>query len=350
MKKKYILLLVFVLFAGLLTITGCGKEEEKDNGKKQNKDSTKEQETAKEEKEIEPLEYIVEFYDGDEFLFSKTVKENSTVEKPSDLEKKGYVFVAWYLGDKKFDFNTKITDNTTLKANWKKENVVEDKKTYTVTFELYDNNKTTQTVSEGKTAVKPTDPTRNGYTFKGWELNGEKYDFDSKITEDITIVAKWKKLSTIKEDTLSLATKDFKTLKNKFGIESNGIQSWSHYNTAYGRGYNSGGYVSFKNGYSGRFEFWTFEDEDYDTVLDSIQVKSLSVPLKDLFNDYSTDSLTDENLKAIGAKNILRVSERNLLQFVYGHYTIEVYNVNNSGYEQLSIWDDNYVCNWENLK
>ena len=41
------------------------------------------------------------------------------------------------------------------------------------------------------TATAPQDPTRDGYTFDGWYLDGEKYDFSTPVTEDITLVAKW---------------------------------------------------------------------------------------------------------------------------------------------------------------
>lgn len=34
---------------------------------------------------------------------------------------------------------------------------------------------------------------KNGYTFIEWQLNGKKYDFNTPVTKDITLVAKWKK-------------------------------------------------------------------------------------------------------------------------------------------------------------
>ena len=48
-----------------------------------------------------------------------------------------------------------------------------------------------QAVEEGKTATKPTDPTREGYKFVEWQLDGKKYDFGNKITKSITLKAKW---------------------------------------------------------------------------------------------------------------------------------------------------------------
>lgn len=50
-----------------------------------------------------------------------------------------------------------------------------------------------QTVKVGKTATKPTDPTKAGFTFAEWYLEGATtpYDFSTPVTEDITLVAHW---------------------------------------------------------------------------------------------------------------------------------------------------------------
>lgn len=49
-----------------------------------------------------------------------------------------------------------------------------------------------QTVVVGETAETPDTPTREGYTFDGWYLNGESYDFDSTVMENITLTAHWR--------------------------------------------------------------------------------------------------------------------------------------------------------------
>lgn len=40
-------------------------------------------------------------------------------------------------------------------------------------------------------ATKPADPTREGYTFDNWYLNDKVFDFDSSITSNIKLVARW---------------------------------------------------------------------------------------------------------------------------------------------------------------
>lgn len=51
-----------------------------------------------------------------------------------------------------------------------------------------------QTPASGSTVTKPTDPTREGYTFAGWytdEACTKAYDFSVAVTADITLYAKW---------------------------------------------------------------------------------------------------------------------------------------------------------------
>ena len=44
-----------------------------------------------------------------------------------------------------------------------------------------------------KTIDKPDDPVKDGYEFVGWYLDGEKFDFDMEITENITLQAEYEK-------------------------------------------------------------------------------------------------------------------------------------------------------------
>lgn len=49
-------------------------------------------------------------------------------------------------------------------------------------------------VEDGETVAEPTEPTCDGYTFEGWYTEPEcvnAYDFDTPVTQDITLYAKW---------------------------------------------------------------------------------------------------------------------------------------------------------------
>ena len=62
--------------------------------------------------------------------------------------------------------------------------------TYTVSFDV-DGDINSVAVEEGEKAVPPAAPVKDGFTFVGWYLNDAAFDFDTLITGDITLTAKW---------------------------------------------------------------------------------------------------------------------------------------------------------------
>ncbi len=133
-------------------------------------------------------EYSVNFIDqGNAYGDTQKVKYNKIAVKPeTDPIKEGYTFKYWSLDENgvAYDFNTKITKDTTLYS-------VYSVNSYKVSF--VDNGTKyieDETIEYNKVAVKPeTDPSKEGHTFKYWSLeeNGVAYDFNAKITKDITL-------------------------------------------------------------------------------------------------------------------------------------------------------------------
>ena len=73
----------------------------------------------------------------------------------------------------------------------------ENKILYNVEFDTDGGNEiNTQTVEKGNLVNQPTMPTKKGYKFIEWQLNGEKFDFKQEITSNITLKAKWEKIET----------------------------------------------------------------------------------------------------------------------------------------------------------
>lgn len=65
---------------------------------------------------------------------------------------------------------------------------------HTVTFVADGETFSTVEVEDGKTVSRPQDePAKNGYTFKGWMLDGSPFDFSLAITDDLTLQASFKK-------------------------------------------------------------------------------------------------------------------------------------------------------------
>lgn len=148
---------------------------------------------------------------------------SGVLSEVKDPTKSGYKFLGWYIEDEKVDLSKPFEEDTTIVAKWKKvksesnsnnkNNTTPSTPTkpeeptvtkYTVTFDSDGGSSVSkQTVVSGKTATKPSNPTRSGYTFKGWYLNGAEYNFPSKVTKNITLTAKWEKnkvVSYVTED------------------------------------------------------------------------------------------------------------------------------------------------------
>ena len=121
-----------------------------------------------------------------------TAYGGSAAKPDADPEKTGYLFGGWYRDEActaAFDFETtKITDDTSIYAKW-------IALAYTVHFDSQGGNAVDdQTVGYGSTVSKPADPTRTGYDFKGWYMDAackDAYDFDTLVTGDLTLYAKW---------------------------------------------------------------------------------------------------------------------------------------------------------------
>ena len=111
------------------------------------------------------------------------VKENGMATDKEAPVKEGLTFIGWYNGDKEYDFNTPVTANLTLTAKY-------EVTKYTVSFS---DGIESQSVEHGKTVIKPADPVKEGYTFVGWYNGDEEYDFNTPVTANLTLTAKFEK-------------------------------------------------------------------------------------------------------------------------------------------------------------
>ncbi|MGM9970799.1 MAG: pectinesterase family protein [Anaeroplasmataceae bacterium] len=145
----------------------------------------------------ETTEYTVTFnVNGGTAINSKVVNSGSTVSKPTDPTKTGYEFKGWYKDaecTQAYDFTSAVNANITLYAKWEVPAAV-----YKVTFVNGEETNTVDTV--GGKATKPADPSKGSvtvnhkttsYTFDGWYNGDTKFDFNSTVTENLTLTAKF---------------------------------------------------------------------------------------------------------------------------------------------------------------
>ena len=75
---------------------------------------------------------------------------------------------------------------------------------FTVSFDSNGGSTVTDQKVLNAPAVKPADPTKDGYDFAGWYLVDTLYAFDTNVTENITLTAKWTPTTT--STTITAAT------------------------------------------------------------------------------------------------------------------------------------------------
>ncbi|MDU6031909.1 MAG: S-layer homology domain-containing protein [Peptoniphilus harei] len=161
----------------------------------QEKDETKPAGEKTDPKEGEVNTCKVTFKDGSKEEVFDGVEKNEVLpnnKKPTDPKKDGFTFLGWYKDGVKLESTTQITGDTTFEAAWKQNDV----KKFKVTFNSNEGTKVAeQEIDKDGKATKPADPTRKGYTFKGWYTdNGvfvNKFDFTKPVTENVTLYAKW---------------------------------------------------------------------------------------------------------------------------------------------------------------
>ena len=160
--------------------------------------------------------YEVSFYlDNGSDVQVVYVKHNKIINSSNIKGKEdlGESFVDWYeivdvkdgkdiLAEKPFDFKTKINRNVKLKAVFN-----DDVKTITIKFDSKGGSKVKDIIIHENVKLKlPTEPSKAGYKFVGWEdKNGTPIYNDALLSEDTTLYAKWKKIeenkATTKEQT-----------------------------------------------------------------------------------------------------------------------------------------------------
>lgn len=140
---------------------------------------------------------------GGSSVSANTVIKGEKVSKPEDPTKDGYNFAGWYsdsLYNEMYDFDSPVNADITLYAKWteKSPDMV------TVTFDSNGGSsvKSVQ-INKGEKVSKPSNPKKDGYSFAGWYLDKkctEKYNFSTKVENDITLYAKWNENSEEPDD------------------------------------------------------------------------------------------------------------------------------------------------------
>ena len=133
---------------------------------------------------------------SDHYYFELIGGNTATVA--ADPSRAGYQFAGWQdaAGNQYAAGNTVTVDrDITLTAQWNK--------LVTVSFDLCGHggaNIPSQTFVSGNKASEPTAPKEDGWVFGGWYTEKGcqyRFSFDSAVTSDITLYAKWDRVTTV---------------------------------------------------------------------------------------------------------------------------------------------------------
>lgn len=125
-------------------------------------------------------------------------QDGNTATVAADPSRAGYVFAGWQdAGGNQYAAGDTVTVNhdITLTAQWNK--------LVTVSFDLCGHggaNIPSQTFVSGNKASEPTAPKEDGWVFGGWYTEKGcqyRFSFDSAVTSDITLYAKWDRVTTV---------------------------------------------------------------------------------------------------------------------------------------------------------
>lgn len=171
--------------------------------------------TACEPKEtLKAPEFTVTFNtDGGSEIKAVNVQEGKTLAKPSDPTKGDFIFVGWFKEAtwvNAWDFDKDVvTEDITLYGKW-------TTITYTVTFNTNGGSAIAPaTVAKGSKAIRPVPPTKTGAAFDDWYSDvalSVLYDFNTAVTGNLTIYAKW---ITVTRETLETLVSEAQMVSSK---------------------------------------------------------------------------------------------------------------------------------------
>ena len=125
------------------------------------------------------------------------VNKGERLMKPTDPTKEDYSFLGWYKDaacTDAWEFSTDIVNgDITLYARWSNPGET----VYTVTFDTDGGNEMEPaSVKANEKVIRPANPVKNDFEFRGWYSDTDRqivYDFESSVTADIALYAKWVK-------------------------------------------------------------------------------------------------------------------------------------------------------------
>ena len=144
--------------------------------------------------QLENGEQVVATFEYDGSVYNiQIVNKGSKLAVTNPTSTTYKIFNGWTVNGQSIDLNTfTITTNTKIVAD------VTYK--YDVKFKVDNNVVDSQIITKNNCAILPTNPTKDGYEFDGWSLNGVDVISDiptKQVTQNVTYIAVFTKLHTV---------------------------------------------------------------------------------------------------------------------------------------------------------
>lgn len=252
-----------------------------------------------------------------------------------EVKREGYTFTGWFTDagcSTPYTPPASLTADTTIYAGW-------EICKYTVTFDTDGGSEVSlQQVEHGQAVNKPDDPAKEGYTFKGWLLDGRAYNFSTPVTKDITLTASWEANSPAPEQHTAYFTSGTDTVSEKHAA---GDTFQLPANPFYREGYIFTGWNDGTQTYNAG---WTYTMPAYDVIFTAKWEENwtpvlppsidTSRPADPLPTSYPVNDVTD---KAAGGSVLLSAGS------AAAGSTVTITAVPDEGYEvdNVTVFDQN---------
>lgn len=279
-------------------------------------------------------EYVVTFNSGEKAnTIERKVVSGKKVNKPVNPKKEGHIFIEWLYDGKTYDFNTEVTKDMVLEAKWQKIN--SNGESFIVQFET-DGGTTisSQILGKNSKARKPKDPVKPNYKFRGWYANNEKYDFDSVVTRNTTVQAKWEKIVTY---TITFNSNNGTTVKSQKVITGEKVIKPTDPTRS--------GY-KFNNWYNGK-KIYDFNEEVYENI--TLTAK-WDVAYKVKFNTNGGNTIESQNIVKGG--KVVKPTDPVKVNYIFKNWKLdnEVFDFNTTISKNITLeaeWQEAYTITFD---
>lgn len=239
-------------------------------------------------------QFTVEFLDYDNSVIdTQLVDYNGSATAPENPTRNNYRFTGWNTG-----FSNVVHD-LTVKAEYIRQ--------YKITFLDYDGTLLKEaTVDAGATAVAPSNPSKEGYTFDGWDKAF------TNVSSDLTVTATYK----VKTYTVKFVMPDGTVIGEAQSVEHGFSAIAPEYSEFYLEG--TGDYTEVYG-----FTRWnkSFNDVTEDLIIEAVYESDYTKPV--IIIEYSQERNGDAKLYIFNHKSI----KLNAIEFTINYYSMSGGNI-----------------------